>query len=135
MYKKGDCFQIEAGVHPEDGRPKRRPIVVITDFDKYGRAILVSFSRTGDKDYEFDETCVVPAGIHPLIINESYAAYYLADIMTQEELQLRIANGEASLSVPFPVSYLEKIRDGLLKSDDTPDFIKDIFRDDLFNAL
>jgi hypothetical protein len=49
LFKPGDCLQIVSGSY-EDGKPKRHPFVVVTDFDeKTGDAILVSFSSTKDK--------------------------------------------------------------------------------------
>lgn len=134
MFEPGDCFRIESGIY-EDGSTKRHPFVVVTDFDKEtGDAILVSFSRTAGKP-RFDKTTIIPAGSHEFITEESYAAYYLADRMSQAKLANKVQTGAAIQGKPLAEIILKKLRAGIMASKDTPPPIKDFYEDSLYRRL
>ena len=112
------------------------PFVVVIEFDKEtGDSILVSFSRTSGKNYEYDSTTIVPGGIHEFIPKESYAAYYMADRMSNASLEEKITNGEAVQGTSMNRVMVERLRAGLLASRHTPPTIKDFYRDCLFRRL
>lgn len=134
MCKQGDCFRIISGFY-EDGRPKRHPFVVVTEFDEEtGDAIMVSFSSTNGKP-RFDKTTVIPAGSHEFITEESYAAYYLAARMSQSELMNKIKNGDAVQGKPISERILVKLCAGVMASSDTPPHIKSFYEDCLYRRL
>lgn len=118
-----------------DGSPKRHPFVVVTDFDaETGDAIMVSFSTTTGKP-RIDKTTIIPAGSHTFITEESYAAYYLADRMSQSDLADKLNKKEAVLGKPISASILVKLRAGIMASKETPPQIKDFYEDCLFRRL
>jgi hypothetical protein len=68
------------------------------------------------------------AGDHPFIIHDSVVAYSYARIRTVEEIELADASGAAKLREPVSRDLLERVCNGLLDSEFTPNGIRHFYK-------
>jgi hypothetical protein len=101
--------------------------VVITDPQSDGSVAMVSFTT---KRANSDLNCVMNVGDHPFIRHETIVAYELARVLDPGQQKHVLAN--PSLSPPkAPVSsaLLQRIHEGALVSDLTPQKIQKMVRE------
>lgn len=72
----------------------------------------------------YDKTCILEAGAHPFIKEQSYVAYRHARTDTAEHLTKLIARGTFYAKEPVEQDLLKRIRDGFLQSSQTSNALK-----------
>ena len=67
-------------------------------------------------------------GDHPFIVHDSVIAYSYARIRTVEEIEVAFASGTARLREPVSPEVLERVCNGLVDSDFTPNGIRHFYK-------
>jgi mRNA-degrading endonuclease toxin of MazEF toxin-antitoxin module len=70
-------------------------------------------------------------GDHPFIVHDSVIAYSYSRIRTVEEIEVAVASGTAKLREPISPKILERVCNGLLDSDFTPNGIRNFYKNTL----
>jgi hypothetical protein len=133
MNNPRDCFWISSGNY-KDGTEKYHLFVMLLPFfGEVKRSIFVSFSKT-DNQPKHDKTVVIQSP-HPELPFESYAAYYLAIVLSEQKLQLLLDEGKARKTDSISEDILEELKKGLAISKDVRLGILEIYEDYRFSLL
>jgi len=93
------------------------------DFEGYlNSSVLVDICTIRRGPY--DNTCEIQSGSHPFIANQSYVAYRHARIERHEGLIAKVNSKFFIPNEPVDGDLLKRIQEGLLKSPQTPNFLK-----------
>ena len=68
------------------------------------------------------------SGDHPFIVHDSVIAYSYARIRTVEEIEVAVASGVARFREPVSPEILERVCNGLVESDFTPNGIRHFYK-------
>lgn len=93
------------------------------DFDGYlNSSLLVGISTI--KTTKYDNTCVLKAGVHSFIKNDSYVVYRDTRIERVENLIQGITSNTFIPHEPVSGEILAYVRNGLFESKHTPNYLK-----------
>ena len=112
----GAAFLIPSGT--QQNPSEKHMFVVCTDLDNNGVAVLASISSW--KNNLCDGTCKLDPGCHPFVRKPSYVLYRKSRI---EHGDILLRGLERAVFIPLDdvkPELLEQIKDGLLKSKQTP---------------
>jgi hypothetical protein len=130
--KRGDCLLIET--NREEGIIKSHLFVLIVEMEAYTRnTIIVNIQSINSEKY--DHTTRLKPGDHEFIIHDSFVNYRLARIISMDELEVKIRIGLAVVKKPFTNDILNRICEGICKSDFTPMEVVEMYQNSLFSGL
>jgi len=85
---------------------------IFTGYGSHPCVVLVNLS-TVRTETQHDSTCLLPAGCHPFVKQESYVRYRAARIETVAHLSAGVAQGLFKPHNPIPADLLASIKNGL----------------------
>jgi hypothetical protein len=134
MFAKGNCFWIETNPD-EEGRPQGHFFVLICRCVD-GRIVIVNVDKTKGKK-KYDRTTILKSGEgHSFIKEESFVNYDEAEVTDigslQEKINDKTAKHKDGLMNP---SVVDKICDGVLKSEFSNYEVREIFEDLLYASM
>ena len=97
-----------------------------TDFEDYERQSCASVNVSTIGTAPYDATCVIEPGAHPFIVSPSWVAYRHARIDPALHLIGCVQSGSFVPMPPLSAELLKRIRDGLNKSRQTPNYLKQL---------
>lgn len=100
--------------------------LVLTDPDPKTRKVVVVMVVT--ERPHTDKTVTLAAGSHPFIRHDSNVDYGTCRIVEFDSITGIIENGPGKSHISMSAEVLQRVRDGLLKSSRTVNFIKDYCR-------
>jgi len=122
MLSRGDTFL--TGDEQDD---TLHPWIILTPPSE-GEVVTVSVTTKRRRS----ETLVeLHPGDHPFIVHDSVIAYSYSRIRTVEEIEVAVASGTAKLREPISPKILERVCNGLLDSDFTPNGIRNFYKNTL----
>jgi hypothetical protein len=136
-FNSGDCFLIQNYVD-QDGNPNFHLFLVILDPLSFNnRTIIVSFS-TIRGGREFDNTTIIHPGegVPEFINKPSYVNYRLSRIVSTEELDAKLENGELiNKEYEFCETVFQEICLGIDRSGFTPRGVKRLYHESIYQQL
>jgi len=84
---------------------------------------------------KYDHTVRLKPGDHEFIVHDSFVNYRLARIISLDELEAKIRTGTAVMKKPFRDAILQRICEGICKSDFTPIEVVEMYQSSLFSGL
>lgn len=96
------------------------------DFDEYPPQYCVSVNISTIRTAPYDETCVIEPGAHPFVTFRSWVTYRHARIDPASHLIDCAKSGLFVPTAPVSEELLKRIRDGLYKSPQTPNYLKQL---------
>ncbi len=118
MLGAGDCFWIETN-NSEDGTIEGHLHVIILDPEEHTHNTIVIPIDTF-RSKKQDQTTILNPGDHEFVISRSFLNYNRARIHSIIAIENLIKEGNAKLKPHMKPDILDRIRDGLRKSDHTP---------------
>lgn len=103
-----------------DTNDERHLFVIMNDHCKHNRHLVVNFTSVPKKK-KYDKTCIVKAGEHPFIGNDSYVAYRFADVLGHKHI-IRCVNNY--LYIPHPTQISESLHQRIWDGFEKSKFIK-----------
>lgn len=131
MIKPGGTLLIETNFN-EGGYIQSHLFIIVLETDDHLTIIIPIDTIRGPK---FDRQMILNIGCHEFITHDSYINYRRARIISTVDLENMISSGKAKIRASFTEKLLEKVRDGILKSDFTPMEIRDIYSSHLFKSI
>lgn len=92
-----------------------------------GEAVMANFTTVSESIV--DTPCVIHPGEHPFIKQESTISLDYCRIVDVPHLQRAELDGKVKRQKPVPKAILERVIDGLLKSEQTPRDVKEFILD------
>jgi hypothetical protein len=133
MTVEGECYWIETNFDRNGYITSH--LFVITHKLSNDVLVMVNFDKTRGKRI-YDKTVIVEAlEVPELLTEQSFANYSRSEIITEADLQKKITLGIAKIRGILDPIVLEKICDGILRSEDTPYEVRDLVEDLLFGSL
>jgi hypothetical protein len=111
VLRPGDTFHSELDGHLW---------VVLTEPDASGRIVCVNYTTRHDRS---DATTVCQAGEHRFFTHETVVAYRYAQRYTTKTVAQYLEAGTFTVKQPCSPALLNKVREGALRSDFTPNHI------------
>jgi len=118
MLGAGDCFLLETN-RDRDGTIISHLFVIVINPEEFTKNTIVVPVDTLTSRKQ-DQTTTLNLGDHEFIKKPSFINYNRARIMTVTFIDQMIRDGKAKSKEPIKTEVLIKIRDGLRKSDHTP---------------
>lgn len=130
MVKAGDCFWIETNQEKKEGHL----FVIVLEPEEFTRntVIIPVDSYTSDKQ---DSTTILNPGDHDFIKHKSFLNYNRARIRTMTSIEQMIKDGKAKTKPAVSSDILERITDGLRKSEHTPQEVITMYTYYMFRKL
>lgn len=97
-----------------------------SNFESYKPNQCISVNITSVKSTPYDVTCVLKAGCHPFIKQDSYVAYRHTRIDPESHLKELVEAGYFIPKDPIGSELLEVIKKGLKDSAHTPRYLKNL---------
>jgi hypothetical protein len=133
MFNRGDCFWIETN-YDNYGYITSHLYVIALKFAE-NRIVIVNFDKTCGK-HIFDRTVIIEPSEDPSFFTEqSFVNYYRSEVTTEEDLQYKISHGIAKNRGVLNPNVVEKVCEGVLRSEDSPFEVREPFEDLLFGSL
>jgi hypothetical protein len=105
---------------------------IIAACNKDNRVLIIPVDSLRAKA---DRTTILQPGDHPFITHLSFMNYSQAKIVPLNHLNTLITEHKAKEDSPLDQAILDRIRNGVCRSDRTPDGVKDFYLDVLYNTL
>lgn len=102
--------------------PSKHLFFILTQPCGNNKVALVNVSSVDPERY-YDPTCVFEPGEHRFFQKRSYVFYEGARVMTVLSLQRGISSGDFSPHDPVSPSIFERICDGILEAEATPQLV------------
>lgn len=112
----GDTFKRAGGMHLW---------VVVSDPDKNPDQVAVV--NMTDADHNRDHSCVLSPGEHPYVIKKTCMFYQRCKTITKKDFDVQLSCGAIKLYDPVDSVILQRIRDGAMISQFTPEGVKNLF--------
>lgn len=133
MFTAGETLHIETN-HTEGGYIQSHLFVIVLDIDpKNNSTIIIPIDTI--RGSKHDKQTTLDIGCHEFITRNSYVNYRRAKLVTTDNLQNLILQGIAKRKKPCSKELLDRIRDGILKSEFTPMEIREIYTSYLFESI
>jgi hypothetical protein len=135
LFSAGECILIETNLY-EDGSPKAHLFVVILETHKNNDKTIIIPLCTIRANRYYDDTVVILPGEHDFVTDPTFADYYEARIVTEEQLDEMIQNGIARIRRPdLSEDLYNRIRDGIRRTDNIHPFIESHYMDYLIRGF
>ena len=118
MLEAGDCFLIETNYSEDGSIVAHLHIILLPPEEHTKNTIIVQINTL--RSQKQDKTMILNPGDHEFIVNPSFVNYNRARILSITSIEAMIEQGIAKIKPPISQEILEKIIDGLRKSDHTP---------------
>jgi len=130
MLQTGDCLLIETNPNGY-GHIQFHLFILILIYQKeiiYTIIVPVETLRSP----KHDRTTVLKPGCHEFITKDSYINYRRAKITPVSDLQQHVDDGDMKVKSPFNEAILQRVCDGILKSQFTPTDVRELYQDYLY---
>ena len=117
----GDTFHDAQGIHDKH----RHLFFVISDPDTFPNDPILIVNCTSSQ-YRCDSTCILIPGEHPFIRTESWVYYKEANLADPAMFQQALSNALLMPNQSLSVELLDRIRNGAIRSDNTPEVCKEL---------
>jgi hypothetical protein len=118
------------GTGPSHDPDRGHLFFVLTSPSAAGDVLCVSSSRVYPK---CDGTCILSAGCHPFIKQESFVLYAKVQIYQVRHIIERVRDGDVTYKGLIGDELFERICDGLLDSPHTPPYARAYFNSNASN--
>lgn len=133
MFEPGDTLLIETNYN-DRGEIQNHLFVIILKFeDKTKLTIIIPISTLNSPKQ--DRQTVLTMGCHEFINHESYVNYGRAKLISEEQLNHLITEGQVKRKSRFEEPNFSRICDGILKSHFTPPDVREHYQDYIFKKL
>lgn len=133
MLGQGDCLLIETNVD-KDGLIQAHLFVVVLEPREHTNATIIVNIETL-RSRKQDQTTILRAGEHEFITSDSFVNYRRARIVSADDLDRLIEEGEAKVKPAVDPKVLERICDGVLRSPFIPLEVAEMYQDFLHEGL
>ncbi len=133
MLGQGDCLLIETNVD-KDGLIQAHLFVVVLEPQEHTNTTIIVNIETL-RSRKQDQTTVLRAGEHEFITSDSFVNYRRARIVSADDLDRLIEEGEAKVKPAVDSKVLERICDGVLRSPFIPLEVAEMYQDFLHESL
>jgi hypothetical protein len=129
LFSPGDCILIVTNTY-EDGTEKAHLFIVITEAVKKTDKIILVPLCSIQPNLHYDKTIILEPGEHDFIKEPTYVDYSSARVVTSDVLDGLIVKKQAKNRPPKMDEILvNRIRNGILNSRETPNFIRSHYID------
>jgi hypothetical protein len=133
MFEEGNCFLIETN-YDKDGYLQSHLFILILK-DERERVVIVNIDKKRGKK-KIDLTTILYAGEgHEFIKEESYVNYNFSELTDISTIKSKLSSKTAKHIGVFDKEVLQRVCDGVLKSDFTPYEVREAFEDRLFREI
>lgn len=125
IIKVGDCYLVETN-RDRDGYINRHLLVVLLEPEEHtNNTIIVPVDTL--KSPKHDSTTILEPGIHEFITKRSYVNYRFAKVRSISFIENMLKEKKANIKNPLDNEVVDKIVEGLRKSDYTPEEVLSMY--------
>lgn len=133
MFDEGSCFWIETNIDKE-GKWQGHFFVIILKCNQE-KVVLINIDKIRGKK-KYDATTIIHANEgNEFITEDSYVNYDLSEITDIDRIKNKFKERSAKPRGEMDKLIVQRICDGILKSDFTPREVREIFEDRLYSKL